>query len=356
MRFIVAGLMSQRFIHGLVLDDKMASMGPPLPPNVASVASMVGLHGWWVDEDAKEVKAPNLTITASCSNDWFSKGLSGTYVALGSLSGHIVYERTELGGTEKPWFMYFDQKWKFYYGFTNEEKNKIKENTVFAAAYNGDLSEGRIHPMYTCQFDIESEKPPSSLSITTSCPSSWDNSVLSGNFIQGISAGGRTMYKKLELDANGNPWCIMQDGSKGNHRWVYRYGFDVPGHYDGCPKMYYWDEVDNTDAAVFDPFTDKISNKEDCGPIKITSDCEWSILNDAYLPGWTSLGDIYDNFEDAAYDNFADAVAACLSLSKSDCGGVTYSPYNKIYQPRRSSTPTISPHGEVSYVRKPNCN
>jgi hypothetical protein len=84
--------------------------------------------------------------------------MSGTYVPFGSLHGHIVYERTELGGTEKPFFMYFDiniGKWRFYYGFTNEEKNTIRENTVFATAYNGDLSQEFIHPMHTCEFAIE---------------------------------------------------------------------------------------------------------------------------------------------------------------------------------------------------------
>jgi hypothetical protein len=217
--------------------------------------------------------------------------------------------------------------------------------------------------------------------ITTTCDhddeqlSSWDSNVLSGNFVQGISAGGRTMYKKPELDPNGNTSCIIQDGPKGSHRWVHRYGVDRPGYFDGCPTMYYWDEVDNTEAAVFDRWNDKISYKEDCSPMvgktMRVQDCEWVMFIDAWM--WSDESNQLDTatYGSPAYENFEDAVEACLSLPESLCRAITYEPSNKkyYYRPHSQIVPQFVPplavqravqRGEygmryASYLRPPNC-
>ena len=56
-------------------------------------------------------------------------------------------------------------------------------------------------------------------------------------------ADGRAIYKKLELDGNGNPWCIVQNGPTGNHLWIAEYGYGQYGNSDGCPSMNDWDDL-----------------------------------------------------------------------------------------------------------------
>ena len=72
--------------------------------------------------------------------------------------------------------------------------------------------------------------------------------------------------------------------------------------------------------------------------------CEWPKHDNTYLSSWTPLG------SGVTYGTFKEAVDACLTLSLSNCGGITRT--NTGYQPRKLSTPKSSSSGEISYVRQ----
>ena len=73
-------------------------------------------------------------------------------------------------------------------------------------------------------------------------------------------------------------------------------------------------------------------------------DYNWREENVAFLAGYSSFG------KSAVFDSLSEAQQKCLEVSKTSCGGVTYTSGNK-WQLRGANEVSDSPTCEISFVR-----
>ena len=101
-------------------------------------------------------------------------------------------------------------------------------------------------------------------------------------------------------------------------------------------------------GVTYEPYSKKYSTRRGTKLFKSPSK-EVSYLNS--LPGWTSHNGKYlSGYTSSPYtfSTITSAQQACAK--KSDCGGITYEPYNKRYTTRKGTTLKSSPSDETSWL------